>query len=177
MYRTLFLLLLLWPLRGEIVDRIAIAVGHQVITEVQVDEEVRVTAFQNHAPVSMTAAARRDAANRLIAQLLVEREMQLSHYPAPEPSDVDRYLQQIRSTFSSDAAYQQALRDYQISEPILKQHLSTQLATLSFIELRFRPDLDVPKSELDAHIDQILDAWLAEARKQVSIIYLDKALQ
>lgn len=177
MYRALLFLLVLLPMQAEIVDRIAIAVGHQVITELQIDEELRIIAFQNHTPISADADTRRAAANRIIAQLLVEREMQLSHYPSPEPASVDQYLQQIRNSFSSYASYEQALREYQITAAILKQHLVRQLSTLSFIELRFRPDLEVPKSEVEQRIDQILDTWLAETRKQVSIVYLDKALR
>lgn len=212
MYCLLLCVLSLVTLSGAIVDRIAITVDHQVITELQIDEELRVTAFQNHAPLSSDLNARRAAADRIVAQLLVIREMQLSHYLAPEAPQVDQYLDQIRKSYSSFTAYQQALREYQITEQILKQHLANQLATLSFIEIRFRPNLDVPDSEVESfynreiatwrtdhpgipppsfdaarpailktlteeHTDRILDTWLEEARKQVNIIYLDKALQ
>ncbi len=212
MHRLFFCLLLFGPVYGEIVDRIAITVGYQVVTDVQIEEEVRVTAFQNHVPVSDDLETRRAAADRIVAQLLVAREMQLSHYPGLEPTDVDRYVEQIRNSFSTNAAYQQGLRAYQITETVLKRHLANQLATLNFIELRFRPNLDVPDSEIESfynremttwktdhpgmpppsftaarpailktlteeHTDQILDTWLEEARKQVNIIYLDKALQ
>lgn len=212
MYRALLCFLFLPVLRAEVVDRIAITVEHQVITELQIDEELCVTAFLNHAPVVRDLARRRAAADRIVAQLLVAREMQLSHYPAPANSDVERYLAQVRAGFSNNAAYEESLRAHQITEPELTQHLSGQLASLSFIEIRFRPNLDVPDSEVEAfyrsklstwktdhpdiapptfaaardgilstlteqHTDQILDTWLEEARKQVSIVYLDKALQ
>jgi hypothetical protein len=209
---VLLCLLCLVPLSGAIVDRIAITVDHQVITELQIDEELLVTAFQNRKPLSSDLNARRAAADRIVAQLLVVREMQLSHYLAPERPEVDEYLDQIRTSFTTSTSYQQALHEYHITEQILKQHLATQLATLSFIEIRFRPNLDVPDSEVETfynreiatwrtdhpgvpppsfdaarpailktlteeHTDRILDTWLEEARKQVSIMYLDKSLQ
>jgi hypothetical protein len=199
-------------LQAEIVDRIAITIGQQVVTELQIDEELRVSAFQNHSPLSEDLESRRAAADRIVEQLLVGREMQLSHYPMPQQADVDAYLEQIREAFSTDTAYRQALNEYNLTEAVLKHHLANQLATLSFIELRFRPNLDVPDSEVaniykreistwktdhpgipapsfeaarpaivktltEEHTNQILDTWLEEARKQVSIIYLDKALQ
>jgi hypothetical protein len=208
----LFYLFVCLSLDGEIVDRIAIAIGPQVVTELQIDEELRVTAFQNHLPVSEDLQARRAAADRIVAQVLVGREMELSRYPMPQQANVERYLEQIRNGFSSDTAYHQALNEYSISEPVLSRHLENQLATLSFVELRFRPNLDVSDSEIrsfysrelatwkidhpmipapsleaarpaivktltEQQTDQILDTWLEEARKQVSIIYLDKALQ
>ncbi|MBV9158725.1 MAG: hypothetical protein JO097_20865, partial [Acidobacteriaceae bacterium] len=69
------------PLPAEVVDRIAIIIGRNVVTELQIDEELRVTAFLNNQPVTRDSATRRAAASRLIAQLLVERDMRLSHYP------------------------------------------------------------------------------------------------
>lgn len=212
MSRVLLCLLCLVPLSGAIVDRIAITVDRQVITELQIDEELRVTALQNHKPLSADLNARRAAADRIVAQLLVAREIQLSHYLAPEPPEVDEYLDQIRKSFPSPTSYQQALHEYHITEQILKSHLANQLATLSFIEIRFRPNLDIPDSEVEnfynreiatwpadhpgnpppsleaarpailktlaeEHTDRILDTWLEEARKQVSIMYLDKSLQ
>jgi hypothetical protein len=208
---------LLWvvvgvSLQAEIVDRIAITVDHQVITELQIDEELRVTAFVNDTSIPMDPASRRSAGERLVAQVLVSREMTLSHYPGPSAADANRYLAQIHGRFSSDAAYEQALRAYRISQAVLVQHFEQQLATLSFVELRFRPNLDIPDSEIEnsydrematwqaehpgapppsleasrpsivnalteAHTDQILDTWLNEERKRVSISYLDKTLK
>lgn len=159
MYRLLLSLLCLVPVSGTIVDRIAITVDHQVITELQIDEELRVTAFQNHQPLSSDLNARRAAADRIVAQSLVLREMQLSHYLAPEPPAVDQYFDQIRKSFTSLTAYQQALRDYQITEQILKHHLARQLATLSFIEIRFRPNLDVPDSEVETFYNHEIATW------------------
>ncbi len=68
---------------AEIIDRIVITVGNQVITQSQVDDEIRVTAFLNHEKVDLSAAARKQAASRLIEQALIKREMDLSRYPLP----------------------------------------------------------------------------------------------
>jgi len=86
---------LLLPLRAEIIDRLAIAVGNQVITQLQIDEELRVTAMLNHKPVERTLEERRAAADRLVEQLLIKLEMDLSRFPLPGAQEVDRYLQQI----------------------------------------------------------------------------------
>jgi hypothetical protein len=94
-----------------------------------------------------------------VAQLLVAREMQLSHYLPPQPMEVDQYLDQLRKSFASTMAFQQALHDYRITEPILKQHLANQLATLNFIEVRFRPNLDVPDSEVESFYTREMATW------------------
>ena len=98
-----FLMRLAWllacvllPVHGEIIDRLAITVGSQVITELQIDEELRVTALLNHEPgVVRTLDTRREAADRLVEQLIIRIEMQLSRYDLPEAGDVDKYYQQI----------------------------------------------------------------------------------
>jgi hypothetical protein len=204
--------MLLLHVNGEVVDRIAITVDRQVITELQIDEDLRVTELLNQKPLTCNPELRREAADRLVAQLLVQREMEISHYTTPPGSQVEEYLGQVEKSFPNAAAYSQALQRYHVTEPVLKQHLATQLSTLSFIEIRFRPNLDVSGSEIEdaykrelaswkadhagadppsfeaarpeilktlteEHTDRILDTWLEEARKQVSIIYLDKSLQ
>jgi hypothetical protein len=179
-----FLIPLLW---GEIIDRIAITIGRQVITELQIDEELRVTALLNHQPIARDAQARRAAADRLIEQLLIKHEMELSHYPLPNSGELENYLQQVRADFGSDAQLHQALATYHVSEQTLRDHLAVQLTTLRFVELRFRPsesmsEVDSHKASnqsalMDAHTDQILNTWLQESRRQTNIAYLDKSLQ
>ncbi len=160
-------------LRSEIVDRLALTVGGEVITELQIDEEIRVTAFLNHQPVNRDINARRKAANRLIDQLLVKREMQLSRYPLPDADDINKYFAQVRSGFPQDLDFDRELAAYALTEEVLRDHLTLQLDMLRFIEYRFRPDAGVS----EAHTDQALDSWLKESRKQSSIVYLDRSLQ
>jgi hypothetical protein len=162
MYRVLLLACLLFPLRAEILDCIAITVGRQVITELQIDEELRVTAFLNNQPITADSAARRAAAGHLIEQLLVEREMQLSRYPLPDPAEVDQYLEQVRAALSNYKDFDAALRTYGLTPEILRQHLQLQLTTLRFIELRFRPDLGISSSDIETYYQRQITQWKAD---------------
>jgi hypothetical protein len=204
--KWLFLLLLVIGYsNAEILDRVAIAVGYETITELQLDEELRVTALLNHKSVVRDAEARRDAADRLIQQFLIEREMQVSRYPLPDPKEVERYVDQVANTFGDKASLERSLTQYQLSYNTLVHHLLMQLATLRFIENRFRPEVTVSDTEVDAFLkaeqrpgntqsspnnreqvreqlmekqtDETLAVWLEEARKRFNIIYLDKSLQ
>jgi hypothetical protein len=65
-----------------------------VITQSQLDDEIRLTAFLNRDMPDLSAAARKEAAGRLIEQALIKREMDISHYPLPELSDADKSLQE-----------------------------------------------------------------------------------
>jgi hypothetical protein len=179
MYRILLFVCLLLPARAEVLDRIAMVVGRTVVTELQIDEELRVTAFLNNKPLVRDSGARRAASRRLIEQLLVQREMKLSHYPTPDPASVDKYVAQVRAALSDYKDFDAALRQYALTPEILRQHLQLQLATLQFIEFRFRPDPGNASAATLAEdrTDEALDAWLAESRKQANIVFLDQSLQ
>ena len=202
MYRYFLLLLMGFALKAEIIDRIAIIVDQQVITESQINEEVRVTALLNRQPVQIKEEDRRSAADRLVQQLLVKREVNLGNYPAPTAEDVGKYYDQLSQMFGGSDRFRRSIADYQLTSETLKQHLALQLTTLRFIEYRFRPDFNVSEEDIAAYrrlhltlpagelshdavrealieerTDQILAAWLEESRKQVNITFLDRALQ
>jgi hypothetical protein len=180
MNRVLFFACLLLPgARAEVLDRIAIVVGRNVITELQIDEELRVTAFLNNKPLARDSAVRRAASRQLIEQLLVEREMNLSHYPPPDPAEIDKYVAQVRAALADYKDFDAALQQYALTPGILRQHLQLQLAMLQFIEFRFRPDPGNASSETLAEhrTDEALDTWLEESRKQANIVFLDRSLQ
>ena len=197
-------------LQSEIIDRIAISVGNQVITERQIDEDVRLTAFLNQEQLNLDLAARKKAAARLIEQTLIRREMELSRYPLPDVSEARESLEKIAGRYENEAAYRKALEAYGIDETALRQRLWWQETFLRFIEYRFRPGILIQDADVQAYynqelskwkqqgdakipsleevranieqtlteqrIDQDVERWLTETRKQVAIRYHDQEL-
>jgi hypothetical protein len=145
--------------RAEIIDRLAIAVGFQIITELQIDEELRVTAMLNHKAVERGLEERRDAADRLVEQLLIKQEMDLSHYPLPGAGDVDKYLQQIVDASGGAAEFDKSLASYDLTAETLRRHLELQLTVLRFIDFRFRPEIAVSDSDVKAAYGRQVAAW------------------
>ena len=150
--------------RAEIVDRVAIAIGHDAITESQIDEEVRVTAMLNHAPLQFDAATRRRAAQRLVNQYLIGRETESSRFPGADAKDVAAYLAKVEEDFGGAAGFERALAAYELTRGVLERHLALQLRTLAFARFRFPSD-------------EALNIWLAEARRRFEVRYLGKDLQ
>ena len=68
---------------AEVIDRVAVSVGKQIITAGQIDEEIRVTAFLNHEKPHFTVDEKKKAAERLIEQALIKDGMEKCHYPLP----------------------------------------------------------------------------------------------
>jgi len=150
---------LLLPAHAEIIDRLAIAVGRNIVTELQLDEELRVTALLNHRPVVRTLEERRDAADRLVEQLLVKLEMELSRYPLPGSTDVDKYLQQIVESSGGTAEFDKALHGFDLTVDTVRQHLELQLTELRFISFRFRPDASVSDTDVEAAYGRQIAEW------------------
>ena len=195
--------LFLCSAHSEIIDRIAISVGNQVITKAQIDEEVRLTAFLNGSQLDLSAEERKKAADRLIEQTLVKRDMEFSHYPIPPESDAEPALKALKANYPSEAQYRQTLDKYGITEEALKQRLWWQTTLLRFIDYRFRPGILVPDKDIrnyydlevvkwkgqgiqqiptfedsrekigelltDQRIDQAIDQWLADTKKQIAV--------
>jgi hypothetical protein len=135
-------------LHSAIIDRIAVSIGNQVITDQQIEEEVRVTEFQNSDALDLSVPKRKQAAERLIEQTLIKREMDLSRYPLPDQKEAEASLDYIRAQYPSPAEFEARLKMYDVTEDQLRQHLWWQVTVLRFIDFRFRPGVQVPEQDL-----------------------------
>jgi peptidyl-prolyl cis-trans isomerase SurA len=135
---------------GEILDRLALSVGGEIITEQQLLLYLRTAALLNGEAVKETNEDKRRAAQKLIELTLIRIEMQNNRYPLPGEAEVKALLDSVKKQrFGGDeAAYVGALRKSGISEAELKDSLRWQLATLSFIDFRFRPGVQITEDEI-----------------------------
>jgi hypothetical protein len=178
-----------------VVDRIAVVVGDQVITESEVRREVRLTAFLNGAAVDLSADSRRAAAERLVDQQLIRNEMQVAGYRPPSPEQGAKVLADFRrANYPNEAAYRAVLAKDGITEDELKDHLLWQAAALAFTEQRFRM-LAPPATESANRVtdpaaqgsgaggsapvdtEDQMDAWLRQARSATRIQFKKGAFQ
>lgn len=146
-------------LRAEILDRIAVTVGREVIAESSILLDLRVSAFLDGKPVDVSAAAKRKSAGRLVDQILILQEAADSHVTLNVDDDVKKTLQQIRVRYGSLEEYQAALARYGITEKDLAAQLADGFRTLKFTELRFRPEVQISEEELRANYNQLAAGW------------------
>jgi hypothetical protein len=194
------------PLQAETLDRIAVSVGTDVITESQVILDLRVAAFLERKPVDLSGAAKRQSAERLVDQLLILREAADSHLTLPSTEATAGLV----GPYAAETGYQADLTRYGISERDLGAHLLAGLRTLTFTDLRFRPDVQVSPEDIRSYYDKLtsqpnpaetpppsfdasrnqiekllveqrvledLDKWLATARSAARVQYRDKAFE
>jgi len=156
--------------RGETIDRIAVSVGNRVITETDVDREIRITALLNSAPLRSrlgTAGVgkeeKRAAAERMVDQTLVRSELEASRYLPPSAAEMEAALAEEKARFGDDATYRRALAAYGVSEEDLKARLEWQLTLLRFIDVRFRPGIQIGDEEIRKYFDEHMSAGLMAA--------------
>ncbi|MBM3760502.1 MAG: hypothetical protein FJW36_09680 [Acidobacteria bacterium] len=137
-------------LSADLLDRLALSIGNEIITEQQVLLHLRTAALINGEAVKETPVEKRRAAQKLIELTLIRIEMNNNRYPLPTPEQITTALTQLKQQRfnASDATFAAALTQYRVSENELKESLKWQLATLSFIDFRFRPGVQIPEEEL-----------------------------
>ncbi len=135
-----------------IIDRIAIVVGNSIVKDSDIDRDLRATSFLNGDALNLNAAARKQAANRLIDQVFIRREIRLGDYPVATLQDADKQLEKLKSQrFKTEAAFQQALRRYGLTELDLRTQFEWQLTVLKFIDIRFKPAVLVTDDEIEKY--------------------------
>ncbi|MBZ5633574.1 MAG: hypothetical protein LAO55_10650 [Acidobacteriia bacterium] len=191
--------------KAETLDRIAVSVGQEVITESQVILDLRVAAFLDRKPMDLSGAAKRQSAERLVDQLLILREAVDSHLTLPSTEATIGLV----APYAAESDYQAELKRYGISERDLGEHLLAGLRTLSFTDRRFRPDVQVSPEDIRSYYDKLprpastaaplpsfedsreqiekllveqgtldaLDKWLEMARKAANVRYREKAFE
>jgi peptidyl-prolyl cis-trans isomerase SurA len=136
-------------LPAVVVDRIAIVVGKRAIKTSDIDREVRITDFVNGDPLKIDAQSREEAAERLIGQELIRREIEAGGYRTAAAPDVEQFLAELKKQrFGPDTEYRRALAQYGITEETLRRHVQWQMTVLDFIEQRFRPGVVVSEDDV-----------------------------
>jgi parvulin-like peptidyl-prolyl isomerase len=142
-------------LQAVIIDRVAASVGNRVITASGVDRQVRVTAFQDGVKPDFSPAARRAAADRMVEQKLIERELSNSRYPLPDPAELLPAIDLFKKDhFKDERDYQRALAEYGIMEQDFKDLLLWQRTLLLFIEVRFESGAQITEQEIQDYFEK-----------------------
>jgi nucleoside-diphosphate-sugar epimerase len=136
----------------------------------------------------LSADQKRAAAERLVDQALIRREMEVGGYDQPKPAEADAMLANLRrERFPSEADYENALNTYGVTEQQLKQHLLWQLASLRFTDVRFGTTTGPVEEAANTRerssdgsepaVDQQMENWLKEARSSTKIRFKQEAFQ
>lgn len=150
-----------------ILDRIAVTVGKQVITESDVLRDVRVSAFLDQKPLDLSGENKRKAADRLVDQILILQEAAFSRFVLLEPGDDAKLLAPVKAQYANDREYRAALARYGITEADLSEHLLAGLRAMRFTDLRFRPEVQLSDDDLRDYYNTLVADWRRENRAPI----------
>jgi hypothetical protein len=137
-------------LQAVVIDRIAVVVGNTIVKDSDINRDIRVTDFLNDRPLDLGEAARKEAAERLINQALIRREIRIGDYPTASLQQADEQLNRVESTrFKSVSAFDRSLERYGLSELELRTEFQWQLTVLQFIDSRFKPAVLISDQEVN----------------------------
>jgi hypothetical protein len=151
--------------QAAILDRIAVTVGRQVITESDVDRDLRVAAFLDRKPIDLSGEQKRKAAERLVDQLLILQEAAFSRVPLPDRADAERLISPIKTEYGSD--FDAALKRYRITENDVVAQLFAGVRALRYTDLRFRPEVQFSDGDLRVLYSTLVEEWKKKGEQQI----------
>lgn len=136
---------------GETLDRVSARVGKDAITDSALRCHLRMEAFFARTTPELSSESRRKAAQRLIDQILIRRELELNRFAPPAAADVETQIGQLMKSRQEDAAALGAsLASYGFSLDDLRSEILYQIMLLRFVEFRFSAGILVTDPEIDA---------------------------
>jgi hypothetical protein len=166
-------------LDAEIIDRIAASVDNLVITRSEVELQIRVAAFQDGIPPDLSTAHKRKSLEAMIDQKLVQRDLQNSRYPMPDASELNPAIEQFkREHYPTEAAYQQTLASYGITDQDFRGLLLWEKTLSAFIDVRFNSTSQITDQQISDYFEKTVkpvakaahpgqQALLADYRDQI----------
>jgi peptidyl-prolyl cis-trans isomerase SurA len=150
----------------QVIDRMVAVVNNQVITQSDWDEQERFEALaegRNAGAVQHSPAA----LERLIDRVLISEHLSGARLQHATPEDVSSQIAAIRKQLppaqsQDDAAWRKTLAEYSIPEEDLAQIVAEQVDVLRFVEIRFRPNVQVSPEELESYYNK---TFLPELKK------------
>jgi len=133
----------------EALDRVAVSFGLEVITLSAIRRQLRMDAYLAGQPPEDTPEARRAAAERLIDQALVRREMNLSRYTPIPMAEVRQRVEAYREKLGlTPEAFVKELAKYGFEPDDFLNELYWQATLLRFVQFRFSPSVQVDDDEV-----------------------------
>jgi hypothetical protein len=155
-----------FTVQAQLLDRIAVSVDKQVITESAILLDRRVGAFLDGVPVDLSGPAKRKSAERLVDQMLILREAAESRIALPTAQNAAALLKQVKEQRGSEESFQQALKEYGITEANLTEQLLSGLIAYTFSDLRFRPSVQISDEDIRVFLEKMTDGALLEAPRE-----------
>jgi parvulin-like peptidyl-prolyl isomerase len=133
------------PAAQETVDRIVARVENDIILLSDVQALNRYQQF-----VDGKSETEELILDRLIDQWIVRTEADISHFPQPSDSDIDRGLARLQKSFPSTDEYEAKKKQSGLSDSEVRGMIASQLYLSNYLDSRFRPGVQIDPKAVEA---------------------------
>lgn len=148
---------------GTELDRVVAIVNDDLILDSDVNEELRLQAFDPYRTRSEKLSGNR-ALERLINRALIIQQLKLQPEDQPSDADVNRQIDQLRRDIPACAQYHcetkqgwdHFLSDNGFTEASFFARWKERMAVLSFIEDRFQMGVNITPQQIQTYYDKTL---------------------
>jgi hypothetical protein len=158
------------PALADVLDRVVVSAGQQVVTLSAVRRQLRIEALVADREPESTPAAMRKAAERLIDQAMVVREMELSGYAQPPMAEAQAVLDKfIAARKQTPEQFQTQVAKVGFSEDDFKKEVLWRISVQRFVNFRFAPGVQVSTEEIERYYKEEFSkqAKLAEPNAEI----------
>ncbi|MGC1617298.1 MAG: hypothetical protein WA765_02295 [Candidatus Acidiferrum sp.] len=128
----------------EVVDRIVARVENDIILLSDVQELQRYQELLEGKSESGSAIL-----DRLIDQWIVRSEADLSQFPQPKESEIDRGVSRVEKSFASPAEYEARKKQSGLTDAEVRNIVASQLYLSNYLDSRFRPSAQVDEKAIE----------------------------
>lgn len=143
---------------GEVIDRLVEVVDTHPILQSELEDQIRYESLMEGRPLNkVTRGDRQNSLSRLTDQWLIRRQMDVEKFHGASTEEIARAVQKARAQIpggASDAEWNGLLARYGLSAEDIAAHVATQIDTLRFIDLRFRPTVKIEAANIAEYYQQ-----------------------
>jgi hypothetical protein len=147
--------------QGEVIDRVAVVVGDQVITESAIRRQIRVNAMLRGEEPDYSPSNKKEAAENLIRQAFVRREIEITRYTPPAMAEAEKQWEENFGARGPE--FQKRFEAAGFSERDLKELFLQIIAYTRFVDARFGAGVTVTDAEVREFYEK---EYLPEALRQ-----------
>lgn len=165
------------PARAEIVDKIAVVVNDEVITEGEIDRALAPIydqykdRYEGEELVQKLEQARQKVIEQLIDDKLVYSEAKKLNIEVPD-KEVDSRIDDTRKRFGSKETFEAALKEQRITVKDLKERYKEQLMTKRIIDQKIGSKIIVTPVDISNYYNKHIDEFVLPAQLKLKNILI-----
>jgi hypothetical protein len=128
----------------EVVDRIVARVENGIILLSDVQELQRYQQLVQSKSESENAVL-----DRLIDQWIVRSEAELSQFPQPSETEIDRGVLRVEKSFASPQEYEARKKQSGLNDAEIRKMVASQLYLSNYLDSRFRPSAQIDEKAIE----------------------------